>query len=104
MSEHPDHDPRTARGLEHVARLARLDLAPDEREALQGHMARVLEWVEALGAIDTAGVDPSLHDELWASAALRPDAVEDSLPRADALRNAPAEDGLGFVVPRVVSE
>jgi aspartyl-tRNA(Asn)/glutamyl-tRNA(Gln) amidotransferase subunit C len=98
------HDPRTEEGLEHVARLARLALDPSEREALREHMGKVLGWVEALSAIDTAGVDPSLHASPLASSALRLDVTAPSLPREIALQNAPLSDGLGFVVPRVVSE
>ena len=39
-----------------------------------------------------------------AIASLREDEVRPSRERAEALRNAPARDPLGFVVPRVVSE
>ena len=98
------HDPRTDAGLDHVARLARLELEPGQHEAIRAHMERVLGWVEALEQVDVEGVSANLHDEPWPSERLRADEVQPSLPREAALRNAPRADELGFVLPRVVSE
>lgn len=98
------HDPRTDAGLAHVAKLARLELDPSQREGLRDHMERVLDWVAALEQVDVEGVSANLHDAPWPSERLRPDEVRPSLPREAALRNAPRSDEVGFVLPRVVSE
>lgn len=98
------HDPRTDAGLDHVAKLARLELDPSQRDAVRVHMERVLGWVEALEQVDVEGVSANLHDEPWPSERLRPDEVRPSLPREAALRNAPKANEVGFVLPRVVSE
>lgn len=98
------HDPRTPAGVAHLARLSRLHLEPAEAEAMVEHLTKVLAWVEQLDAVDTAGVSPSLHDELLTPS--RADAPQPSLSREAALGNAPARsaDGAGFAVPAVLAE
>lgn len=84
-----------------IAELARLDLTPDEVDLFTRQLADILDYVEQIRALDTSGVAPTSH------AINRPlereDVVHESLPRAEALANAPdaaAESGL-FKVPRV---
>jgi aspartyl-tRNA(Asn)/glutamyl-tRNA(Gln) amidotransferase subunit C len=47
--------------LDHVADLARLELAADERESLRGDLERLLAYVALLGEADVAGVEPMLR-------------------------------------------
>lgn len=49
--------PLDAREVGHLARLARLDLNPEEQEALRGDLGRILGYFEQLRAVDTAGVE-----------------------------------------------
>lgn len=96
--------PLDAEGLEALTHLARLELPDAERAALGEHLGRILGWVAELDQVETEGVSPSQHEAPRSSESLRPDAVRPSLPREQALLNAPASDPLGFLVPRVVSE
>ncbi|MGF1552774.1 MAG: Asp-tRNA(Asn)/Glu-tRNA(Gln) amidotransferase subunit GatC [Paracoccaceae bacterium] len=41
-----------------VARLARIGVAEEEREALARDLASILDWVERLQAVDVDGVEP----------------------------------------------
>jgi aspartyl-tRNA(Asn)/glutamyl-tRNA(Gln) amidotransferase subunit C len=84
-----------------IAELARLDLTADEVELFTRQLGGILEYVEQIRALDTTGVPPTSH------AINRPlerdDVTHDTLPRAEALANAPdaaPESGL-FKVPRV---
>jgi aspartyl-tRNA(Asn)/glutamyl-tRNA(Gln) amidotransferase subunit C len=91
------------RDVVRIAELARLALTEDERRHLGRQLAEILTYVEQVGAIDTTGVEPTSHVQLEASD-LRPDEPRPSLPRADALANAPdAVRAAGlFRVPKVI--
>lgn len=84
-----------------VARLARLELGPDEVTAMTGQLARILEYVDKLRELDTTGVTPASH-ALAVVNAFREDEVRPSLPREEALANAPLANEEAFVVPRVI--
>jgi aspartyl-tRNA(Asn)/glutamyl-tRNA(Gln) amidotransferase subunit C len=84
-----------------IAELARLALTPDEQALYAQQLARILEYARQLAALPTEGVPPMTRVE-EESALERPDAPHTSLPREEALRNAPdAVAGL-FLVPRAV--
>lgn len=86
-----------------IAELARLALTEDERRRLGRQLADILTYVEQVGAIDTAGIEPTSHVQLDASA-LRPDVPQPSLRREEALANAPDAARVAglFKVPRVI--
>jgi len=89
--------------VERIADLARLELAPDEAERMTGELAAILGYVEQLGAVDTTGVEPTVH-ALPLATPLRPDRAEPPMDPARAVANAPAADGFAFVVPKVLDE
>ncbi|GGO30865.1 Asp-tRNA(Asn)/Glu-tRNA(Gln) amidotransferase subunit GatC [Deinococcus humi] len=43
--------------MDHLASLARLELTPDEREAMTQDLSRVLGYFEQLREVDTSGVE-----------------------------------------------
>ena len=84
----------------HVARLARLELSEDELERFAEQLNAILEAVGKVAELDLADVEPTSHPldlvNVWAEDEPRP-----SLPREEALANAPdAADG-AFRVPSV---
>jgi aspartyl-tRNA(Asn)/glutamyl-tRNA(Gln) amidotransferase subunit C len=91
----------TAAEVEHVARLARLGLAPDEVEQLTAELEVILEHAALVSALDTTGVEPTAHP-LGLVNVLRPDEVRAGVDRDEVLSMAPsAEDGR-FRVPRIL--
>jgi aspartyl-tRNA(Asn)/glutamyl-tRNA(Gln) amidotransferase subunit C len=85
-----------------IAELARLELTSDEIDLFTRQLADILRYVEQIQALDTTGVAPMSH--VGQQPVERDDAPHDSLPRQDALANAPdaaLESGL-FKVPRVM--
>ena len=84
-----------------VAALARLSLTPDEERKYLEQLSAILGAVEQLNELDTSNVEPTSHATL-AGGALRPDAVEPSLPAELGLKNAPARVGSSFAVPRII--
>ena len=87
--------------VRHVAKLARLQLAEEEVGPLTEQLDRILSYVAKLNELDTTGVAPTTH-ALSLQNAFREDQVKPSLPREEALANAPQDNGESFVVPRVI--
>lgn len=78
----------------HIARLARLRLEPAEVDRTATQLSGILDYFTALQAVDTDGVEPTANP-LPLRNVMRADFVTPSLPRDEALANAPAvEDGL----------
>src|SRR5688572_14405040 len=89
--------------VDHVARLARLDLTEEERERMQAELTQILGHADKIQELDLDGVPPTSHS-LPLSNVLRPDETKPSLSPEDALANAPeAEDGR-FRVPRIIED
>ncbi len=89
--------------VRHVARLARLQLSPEEEERFAAQLGNVLEYIERLAKVDVSGVEPlSFAGDAAAGLALRDDAVRECLPREKVLAQAPQQDGQAFVVPRII--
>ena len=87
--------------VRHVARLARLALSDDTVEALRGQLDAILGYVASLDSVGVSNLDPSFH-AIPILSPLREDVVHPGLPRAEALAAAPASDGEGFAVPKVL--
>ena len=84
-----------------VALLARLKLSEDELTEVNAQMSKVLEYIAVLDEVDTADVEPMVH-AIEVANVFRPDVVSDSLPREDALSNAPKTDGQYYLVPAIL--
>jgi aspartyl-tRNA(Asn)/glutamyl-tRNA(Gln) amidotransferase subunit C len=89
--------------LEAIAALANLQLEPSELELYARQLGEILQYANQVQNIDTTGVPPTAS-VVTQHPSDRPDQVTPSLPRAEALANAPdanPEAGL-FKVPRVI--
>jgi len=85
-----------------IAELARLELTHEELDLFTRQLGDILGYVEQIRGLDTTGVAPTSH--VLNRPVERPDLVVSSLPRAEALANAPdaaPEAGL-FKVPKVL--
>lgn len=91
----------TIADVEHVARLARLELGSDEKELFAGQMSAILGYVEKLKGVDTEGIVPTSHAVPMENA-FREDAVRPSIGIEKALANAPMSSGSFFAVPKVI--
>jgi aspartyl-tRNA(Asn)/glutamyl-tRNA(Gln) amidotransferase subunit C len=89
--------------VDHVARLARLDLGADERRRIAAELTQILEHAERIQALDLDGVEPTSH-ALALTNVLRPDEVQPSLSSEAALAGAPLAEDHRFRVPRIIEE
>ncbi|MCK5914044.1 MAG: Asp-tRNA(Asn)/Glu-tRNA(Gln) amidotransferase subunit GatC [Desulfuromusa sp.] len=87
--------------VEHVARLARLTVAPEELETLTEQMDAILGYVDKLNELDTAGIEPMAH-AVPMSNAFREDEMKPAIGIERALQNAPASGEGCFTVPKVI--
>ena len=84
-----------------VAVLARLKLTEAEIETLTTQLSDVLGYVDILNEVDTENVEPMVH-AVELTNIFREDEVRESLPREEALANAPKSDGRAFLVPQIL--
>lgn len=89
--------------MAHVARLARLDLAPDELDRFTRQLGAVLDHAADVAALDTEGVPPTAHP-LPLVNVLRDDTPRPGLDRDEVLAQAPAAEEGRFRVPRILGE
>jgi len=89
--------------VEHVARLARLDLTEDEKERMTAQLDAILGYIDTLNALDTSGVEPTTT-VIPMMSVMREDVVRPSLDREEALANAPDREDVFFRVPRIIED
>ncbi len=87
--------------VEHVARLARLELTEHEVETFTGQMDAILAYVDKLDGLNTDGIIPTAHAVPMENA-FRDDEVTLSIGIDNALANAPDRTDNFFRVPKVI--
>lgn len=87
--------------IRRLARLARLKVSEDDLQSLSQELSKIVSLVDQLAEVPTDGIEPMVH-AFDLQNVLAPDRVQPSLPRDEALRNAPSHDGECFLVPAVL--
>ncbi len=91
----------TAKEVAWVAHLARIELSEEMAGRMAGQLSQVLDYIAQLNEADTSETPPMSHAG-GLSNVFREDAPGMSLPREEALRNAPESAEGFFRVPRVI--
>jgi len=91
-------DAETVRRIAHLARIA---VAEDEIEHLQGELNAILAFIEQLSEVDVAGIEP-MTSVIPMAMNKRDDRVTDGEIPDVIVKNAPALEDHFFVVPKVV--
>lgn len=93
----------TRQDVEKVSLLGRLLLSPEELDKMTAQLGNIVSYIEQLNELNTDGVEPMAHavelHNIFADDVVRP-----SLPRGEALANAPKHDNECFRVPAVLGE
>ena len=87
--------------IEHVARLARLELTDEEAGKLREQLGAILEHAARVGEVAAEDVPPTSY-AIPRSNVFRPDVLTPSLPTEEVLANAPEAEVDRFKVPRIV--
>ncbi len=93
----------TRKDVEHVARLARLELSEDEKARMTDQLDAILGYFDSLSRLDTTEVEP-MTTVIPMVSVVRGDEVRPSLPLEEALANAPDREGEFFRVPRIIED
>jgi aspartyl-tRNA(Asn)/glutamyl-tRNA(Gln) amidotransferase subunit C len=88
--------------VEHVAKLADLQLSDEEIIKLEGQLSETLEFVKQLDEVETEGVEPT-HSVTGLSDVMRPDEISPSLSQDQALQNV-SEKSDGYFKVKAVFE
>ncbi len=91
----------TKQEVEHVAKLARLELSDKEKDMFTDQLSNILTYVEQMNQLDTKGVEPTSH-VLDINNVMRDDVPGVSLPREKALANAPDQAAGHYRVPKII--
>ena len=86
--------------VEHVAKLARLELTQDEKELFTHQLGDVLSHVEKMNEVDTVGVEPMNHPIDFTNV-MREDIKIYENTREELMANAPDVEGEFFKVPKI---
>ena len=89
--------------VDHVARLARLELSAADKERMRSELDGILSYIDKLRALDTRDVEPTSH-AVPVTNVMRDDVERPSLPQEDMLANAPDRHRDMFRVPRIIEE
>ncbi len=87
--------------IEHIASLARLHLSEEEKELFGSQLSSILEYMEKLNELDTKDIEPTSH-VLPLSNVMKDDMLMPSIPREEALMNAPDHTDKFFRVPKII--
>jgi aspartyl-tRNA(Asn)/glutamyl-tRNA(Gln) amidotransferase subunit C len=89
--------------VEKVALLGRLRLSSDELDRMTAQLGAIVGYVDLLAELNTEDVEPMAH-AVELTNVFRADEERPSLPLAEALANAPHQDGQFYLVPAVLGE
>lgn len=87
--------------VRHVARLARIKVSAAEAKSLQKELTAILDWVEQLGEVDTANVEPMTRVESMPLPKRQDKVTDGGIPDL-IVKNAPLTEDHFFLVPKVV--
>lgn len=87
--------------IQHLASLSSLALADDEVDGLRQDLENIIGYIEQLGKLDTAGVEPTYQvtglENVW-----REDEVQSGVSREALLNLAPEKQNNQVKVPQVL--
>ena len=90
----------TVKDVEHVAKLARLELTDEEKELYTKQLGDVLKYVDQMNEVDTSNVKPMCQVIDFVNV-MREDEVIHDISREDLMANAPYEENGFFKVPKI---
>ncbi len=89
--------------VDKLSGLSKLEFEGDEKEAIKNDLNRMLDFIEKLQSVATAGVEPLIYmtDEKGKT---RTDKSKITISKDEALKNAPQKDSFYFKVPKVIKK
>jgi aspartyl-tRNA(Asn)/glutamyl-tRNA(Gln) amidotransferase subunit C len=92
--------PLSHKEVEHIAKLAHLQLGEKEMETYRLQLESILDYADRLRRVDTSAISPTTT-VLPLRSVLRDDEIRKSLDREETLANAPEKERQMFRIPPV---
>lgn len=90
----------TIKDVEHVAKLARLELTEEEKVKFSKQLGDILKYVEQMNEVDTTNVEPMSHAVPVVNV-MREDVVVSEQTKVELMANAPFKEDGFFRVPKI---
>lgn len=90
--------------IEHLSKLALLELSEEEKEELSKQLGDILDYFAKLDDIDTDNVDPTTHPIEGLSNVFRKDEPWESLSNEEATKNTKYKQDGYFKAPRILKK
>ncbi|MBA7534140.1 Aspartyl/glutamyl-tRNA(Asn/Gln) amidotransferase subunit C [subsurface metagenome] len=90
--------------IEHISKLALLELSEEEKEKLSKQLGDILDYFAKLDDIDTDNVDPTTHPIEGLSNVFRKDEPWESLSNKEATKNTKYKQDGYFKAPRILKK
>ncbi len=90
----------TIKDVEHVAKLARLELTEEEKELYTKQLGDVLKYVDQMNEVDTSNVKPMCQVINFYNV-MREDKIVQETSKDELMANAPEEENGFFKVPKI---
>jgi len=90
--------------LEHVSKLALLDLTEEEKDKFSTQLTDLLNYFKKLNDLDTTNVEPMTHPIEGLKNIFREDKTWNSLTNEEALSNAKYKRDGYFKAPRILKD
>ena len=90
----------TVKDVEHVAKLARLELTEEEKEKFTRQLGDVLKYVDQMNEVHTSNVEPLAHPIEFVNV-MRDDVIHYEQTKEQLMANAPDEENGFFKVPKI---
>jgi len=87
--------------VEHIAKLAKLEIKQDEITEFTSQFNKMLEYVDKLNELDTENVEPLIHP-VEGDNVFRDDELRESVTTVEALKNSASKTEKYFKVPKVI--
>jgi aspartyl-tRNA(Asn)/glutamyl-tRNA(Gln) amidotransferase subunit C len=81
--------------VQNLANLANLQFTEEEKQEIKKDLQSMISFVDKLNEVNTGGIEPLLFISPEINV-LREDEVKGSMPREEAMQNAPVTDGIFF--------
>lgn len=89
--------------VDKLANLAKLSFNEKEKQDIKNDLQKMIGFINKLQEVNTENVEPLLHMTGNINV-MRDDKAEQTISNKEALKNAPANDGTFFKVPKVIKK
>jgi len=98
----PEKEEFSKETIEHISKLALLDLSEEEKEQFSKQIGDILNYFKKLDDLDTSNVEPMIHPIDGLKNVFREDIPWKSLTNEEALKNAEHKKDGYFKAPRIL--